>query len=79
MIWYKKVLAENKKEIIASAIISIVITLAFSVAFTSLFSPSCWYIFDGVFSQLWDLFDNKQKINTSKNKQNGVIYKYNLI
>jgi len=31
MTWYKKVLAEKKKEIITSAIISIVITLAFSV------------------------------------------------
>ena len=31
MTWYKKVLTENKKEIITSAIISLVITLAFSV------------------------------------------------
>jgi hypothetical protein len=37
MTWYKKVLAENKKEIIASAVISIVITLAFSV----------WYFING--------------------------------
>ena len=37
MTWYKKVLAENKKEIITSAIISIVITLAFSV----------WYFITG--------------------------------
>jgi hypothetical protein len=37
MIWCNKVLAENKKEIITSAIISIVITLAFSV----------WYFITG--------------------------------
>lgn len=37
MVWYKRVLAENKKEIITSAIISIVITLAFSV----------WYFITG--------------------------------
>lgn len=37
MTWYKKVLAENRKEIITSAIVSIVITLAFSV----------WYFITG--------------------------------
>jgi len=37
MTWYKKVLVENKKKIITSAIISIVITLAFSV----------WYFITG--------------------------------
>ncbi len=37
MTWYKKVLTENKKEIIISAIISLIITLAFSV----------WYFITG--------------------------------
>jgi len=37
MTWYKRVLAENKREIITSAIISIVITLTFSV----------WYFITG--------------------------------